>query len=77
MREIIKNLFVILRCFKAVKGFKKRELKWILEKFGTEIPSTITKACLKELILNSKEYEKDPDFLQDLLKNVIVEFMFL
>ena len=60
--------------FKAVKGFKKEDLKFVLEELGEEIPATVTIVSLKDAILNSKEYGKDPAFVQDLLENAMDAF---
>ena len=59
--------------FKIVKSFKKEDLKWALQELIYALHSTFTIPSLKELILNSKEHEKDPDFVQDLIENAFAE----
>ena len=51
-KEFIYNVDML----KFVKGLKKEDLKWVLEEFYGELPSNVTNASLKELILSSKEY---------------------
>ncbi|GFW34554.1 uncharacterized protein TNCV_951841 [Trichonephila clavipes] len=59
--------------FQTVKGFKKEDLKYAAAEIGEEIPSNITIAGLKDLILNSNDYKKDPEFVQEFLRNVVSE----
>ncbi|XP_035220082.1 uncharacterized protein LOC118193149 [Stegodyphus dumicola] len=57
--------------FQVIKGFKKEDLKQVVEEIGECLPPTATIAGLKEIILNSAEYKKDPEFVQDFLSTAI------
>ena len=59
--------------FQAVKGFRKADLKFVAEELGEIVPPESTIATLKEIILNSNEYKKDPNFVQKILSTVVIE----
>ena len=59
--------------FQAVKGFRKADLKFVAEELSEIVPPESTIATLKEIILNSNEYKKDPTFVQEILSTVVIE----
>ena len=59
--------------FQAVKGFRKADLKFVAEEIGEIVPAECTIAVLKDIILNSNEYKKDPNFVQEILSMVVIE----
>lgn len=59
--------------FQAVKGFKKEDLKYVAIEIGEDISGCNTISGFKDLILNSNEYKTDPEFVQELLVNVVAE----
>ncbi|KFM59137.1 Transposable element Tcb1 transposase, partial [Stegodyphus mimosarum] len=69
------NWFVLISgssCDYETKGFQKENLKQILEDIGERFLPVVTIAGLKD-ILNSIEYKKDPEYVQDLLTTVIAD----
>ena len=60
------------KMFQAVKGFWKADLKFVAETLGKIVPPESTIVTLKEIILNSNEYKKDPNFVQEILSTVVI-----
>ncbi|XP_071037824.1 uncharacterized protein, partial [Parasteatoda tepidariorum] len=53
--------------FLASKGFKKEDLIIVAQEIGEVLPQKATVADLKTIILKSKEYLADPDFVTSVL----------
>ena len=52
-------------------GFKKADLLVVLEEIGVTVPAGLTLAKLKDLILASDEYNKDPEFVKQLFESTV------
>ncbi|GFX62257.1 integrase catalytic domain-containing protein [Trichonephila clavipes] len=57
--------------FQAVKGFKKEDLKCVAAEIGEEMLLNITIVGLKDIILNSNEFKKIPEFVQEFIRNML------
>ncbi|GFV20468.1 uncharacterized protein TNCV_4142291 [Trichonephila clavipes] len=53
--------------FKAAKGFLKEDLLFVAEEIGEIFPDKVKISKLKDIILKSKEYLDDPDFVTNIL----------
>ncbi|GFX89635.1 uncharacterized protein TNCV_3710671 [Trichonephila clavipes] len=59
--------------FKAVKGFLKEDLLFVAEEIGEIFPDKVKISELKDIILKSKEYLDDPDFVTNILVTAVSE----
>ncbi|GBM23228.1 hypothetical protein AVEN_159902-1 [Araneus ventricosus] len=57
--------------FLSVKSCKKEDLILVTKEIGENGPPTAKICNLKEIILNSDEYEGDPDFFKGVLGNAV------
>ncbi|XP_071035173.1 uncharacterized protein [Parasteatoda tepidariorum] len=57
--------------FLASKGFKKEDLIIVAQEIGEVLPQKATVADLKTIILKSKEYLSDPDFVTSVLVTTV------
>ncbi|GFS54013.1 uncharacterized protein TNCV_3762201 [Trichonephila clavipes] len=58
--------------FKAAKGFLKEEL-FVAKEIGERFPDKVKISELKDIILKSKEYLDDPDFVTNILVMAVSE----
>ncbi|GFR33683.1 hypothetical protein TNCT_548771 [Trichonephila clavata] len=58
--------------FKAAKGFLKEDL-FVAEEIGEIFPDKVKISELKDIILKSKEYLDDPDFVTNILVTAVSE----
>ena len=47
--------------------------KFVAEELDEIVPRDSTIATLKEIILNSNELKKDPNFVQEILSTIVIE----
>ncbi|GFR28491.1 CCHC-type domain-containing protein [Trichonephila clavata] len=59
--------------FKATKGFLKEDLLFVAEEIGEIFPDKVKISELKDIILKSKEYLDDPDFVTNILVTAVSE----
>ncbi|GFU63357.1 uncharacterized protein TNCV_247271 [Trichonephila clavipes] len=59
--------------FKAAKGFLKEDLLFVAEEIGEIFPDKVKISELKDIILKSKEYLDDPDFVTNILVTAVSE----
>ncbi|GFQ85841.1 hypothetical protein TNCT_396851 [Trichonephila clavata] len=59
--------------FTSVKGFKKEDLIYLCQEINEDLPLKVTISTLKDVILNSKEYKNDPDFVSTVLATTVSE----
>ncbi|GFT83619.1 integrase catalytic domain-containing protein [Trichonephila clavipes] len=59
--------------FKAAKGFLKENLLFVAEEIGEKFPDKVKISELKDIILKSKEYLDDPDFVTNILVTAVNE----
>ncbi|GBN58845.1 hypothetical protein AVEN_135517-1 [Araneus ventricosus] len=59
--------------FQAAKGFMKDDLLFVVEEIGETLPTKATISKLKDIILKSKEYSKDPDFVASILITAVAD----
>ncbi|GFT57459.1 hypothetical protein NPIL_208921 [Nephila pilipes] len=57
--------------FTVVNGWKKADLKFILEEIDEKESANIVVDGLKDLILNSEQYISDPKFVEKILVSAI------
>ncbi|XP_055938027.1 uncharacterized protein LOC129968199 [Argiope bruennichi] len=57
--------------FKTAKGFLKEDLLFVAEEIGETLPDKVKISELKDIILNSKEYLDDPDFVTNILVTAV------
>ena len=48
-------------------------MKFVAEELGELVPPESAIATLKDIILNSNEYNKYPNFVQEILSTVVIE----
>ncbi|GBN01975.1 hypothetical protein AVEN_166590-1 [Araneus ventricosus] len=58
--------------FQAAKGFIKN-LLFVVEKIGETLPTKAMISKLKDIILKSKEYSEDPDFVASILITAVAD----
>ncbi|GBO36686.1 hypothetical protein AVEN_102766-1 [Araneus ventricosus] len=59
--------------FQAAKGFIKEDLLFVVEEIGETLPTKATISKLKDIILKSKEYSEDPDFVASILITAVAD----
>ncbi|GBN56373.1 hypothetical protein AVEN_183202-1 [Araneus ventricosus] len=59
--------------FQAAKGFIKNDLLFGVEEIGETLSTKATISKLKDIILKSKEYSKDPDFVASILITAVAD----
>ncbi|GBO14831.1 hypothetical protein AVEN_264052-1 [Araneus ventricosus] len=57
--------------FSSVKSCKKEDLILVAQEVVENVPPTAKICDLKGIILNSDEYESDPDFVKGILENAV------
>ncbi|GFX84322.1 hypothetical protein TNCV_4134331 [Trichonephila clavipes] len=63
----------MVNIFKAAKGFLKEDLLFVAEEIGEIFPDKVNILELEGIILKSKEYLYDPDFMTNILVTAVSE----
>ncbi|GFT01214.1 hypothetical protein TNCV_3373341 [Trichonephila clavipes] len=61
----------MVNIFKAAKGFLKEDLLFVAEEIGEIFLDKVKILELKDIILKSKEYLDDPDFVTNILVTAV------